>query len=148
MVLEKELQSVLEKAIILATTLHAGQVDKSDKPYILHPLRVMENVEATECKILAVLHDVLEDCDIAADELIEAGIPAYLVEKLTILTKQKGEPYFDYIDRVKSDELARLVKLGDLKDNMNLDRLKEVTEKDLRRNEKYKKAKEILEQEE
>lgn len=139
------LQNVLEKSIILATKLHAGQVDKSGQPYILHPLRVANNVDSIECRILAVLHDVLEDCDVTTEDLVEAGIPAYLVEKLALLTKQKGEDYLDYIRRAKTDELTRLVKLGDLKDNMDLSRLKEITEKDLKRYEKYMKAKAMLE---
>ena len=63
---------------------------------------------------------------------------------MEILCKRKNEKYFDYIDRIKATKLTINVKLSDLKDNMNLDRLKEVTEKDLKRLEKYKKAKEIL----
>ena len=118
-----EMQKVLVKAIDLATKLHEGQVDKSNKPYILHPMRVMESVSDVECKILAVLHDVLEDCDIDEEGLIQAGIPEYLVKKLEFLTKKKGEKYFDYILRAKSDELTRQVKLADLKDNMDLSRL-------------------------
>ena len=138
------MDELLERAIKLAEKYHKGQFDKGGNPYIEHPLRVMENVESIEEKVLAVLHDVLEDCDVSKDQLTNARIPKYLVEKLEILCKGKNEKYFDYIDRIKATKLAINVKLSDLKDNMNLDRLKEVTEKDLKRLEKYKKAKEIL----
>ena len=150
------MEVILEQAIQLAKTLHEGQVDKSGKPYIEHPLRVMSFVESIDCKILAVLHDVLEDCDVTPEELVAAGIPTELVEVLTLLTKRKGERYFDYIERASRDERTRLVKLADLKDNMDLTRLyptidtsrledesylsKTLSEKDLTRYRKYQKA--------
>jgi (p)ppGpp synthase/HD superfamily hydrolase len=139
------MDELLERAIKLAEKYHKGQFDKGGNPYIGHPLRVMEGVESIEEKVLAVLHDVLEDCDVSKDQLIKEGIPEYLVEKLEILCKGKNENYFDYIDRIKTDRLAINVKLSDLQDNMNLKRLKGVTEKDIKRLDKYKKAKAILE---
>ena len=138
------MDELLERAIKLAEKYHEGQFDKGGSPYIEHPLRVMEGVESLEEKILAVLHDVLEDCQVSKDELIKEGIPEYLLDKLEILCKGKNEKYFDYIDRIKADKSTINVKLSDLRDNMNLERLKEITEKDLKRLEKYKKAKAIL----
>ena len=79
------MEELLNKAIKLAEKYHEGQVDKGGKPYIGHPLRVMEGVETLEEKVLAVLHDVLEDCDVSAEQLIKEGIPKELVEKLKIL---------------------------------------------------------------
>lgn len=139
------MDKILYKAIELAKKYHNGQVDKGGYRYIEHPLRVMEDVETIEEKILAVLHDVLEDCDVSREVLIQEGIPEYLVIKLEILCKAKDEEYFNYIYRVKTDQLTTNVKLADLKDNMNLKRLKCISEEDLKRLEKYKKAKEILE---
>ena len=139
------MNELLERAIKLAKKYHEGQFDKGGSPYIEHPLRVMNGVESIEEKILAVLHDVLEDCDVSREQLIDEGIPEYLVEKLEVLCKGKNEKYFDYIDRIKVTQLTINVKLSDLNDNMNLKRLKEVTEKDIKRLEKYKTAKEILE---
>ena len=139
------MNELLERAIKLAQKYHEGQFDKGGHPYIEHPLRVMNGVESIDEKIIAVLHDVLEDCDVSREQLIDECIPEYLVVKLEILCKGKNEKYFDYIDRVKVDPVTINVKLSDLKDNMNLERLKEVTEKDIKRLEKYKKAKEILE---
>lgn len=139
------MEELLNKAIKLAEKYHEGQVDKGGEPYIGHPLRVMKGVESFEEKILAVLHDVLEDCNVPAEQLIEEGIPKELVEKLKILCKGKNEDYFHYINRITNDKAAINVKLSDLRDNMDLKRLKEITEKDIKRLEKYKKAKEILE---
>lgn len=139
------MDELLKKAIKLAEKYHEGQFDKGGHPYIEHPLRVMEGVESLDEKILAVLHDVLEDCEISRNQLIKEGIPKCLVEKLEFLCKGKNEKYFDYIDRIKADKSTINVKLSDLRDNMNLQRLKEITEKDLKRLEKYKKAKAILE---
>ena len=139
------MNQLLERAIKLAEKYHKGQFDKGGNPYIEHPLRVMEGVESIEEKVLAILHDVLEDCDVSIDQLLKEGIPECLVEKLEILCKGNDEKYFDYIDRIKADQSTINVKLSDLNDNMNLKRLKEVTEKDINRIEKYKKAKVILE---
>ncbi len=139
------MDELLERAIRLARIYHQGQVDKGKCPYIEHPLRVMKGVESIEEKVLAVLHDVLEDCDVSSEQLIKEGIPEYLVEKLEVLCKGKNEKYFDYIGRLKVDQSIINVKLSDLKDNMNLKRLKKITEKDIKRVEKYEKAKEILE---
>ena len=117
------MEAILEKAIQLATQYHDGQVDKGGHPYINHPLRVMNSVTSTECKVVAVLHDVLEDCDVTAEDLLEAGIPNELVACVTILTKPRWEPYMDYIEQVAKDPRTRQVKLADLKDNMDLTRL-------------------------
>lgn len=84
-----EFTSVLNKTIILAVKLHEGQVDKAGQPYILHPLRVMNNINSLERKILAVLHDVKEDCEITDSQMIEYGMPEFIVHKLDLLTRKK-----------------------------------------------------------
>ena len=138
------MHELLIRAIKLAEKYHEGQFDKGGEPYIGHPLRVMEGVETIQEKVLAVLHDVLEDCEVSREQLIKDGIPEEIVTKLEILCKGKNEDYFDYINRIKTDTSTINVKLSDLKDNMNLDRLKEVSEKDRKRFEKYQKAESIL----
>lgn len=135
---------LLSRAIILATELHEGQVDKGGNPYILHPLRVMTNVKSLEGKIVAVLHDTIEDTDITVEDLIFKGFTGDIVEAVELLSKPKQEDYIKYIKRIKENSLAREVKIADLQDNMDLSRLKEITEKDLKRVEKYKKAYNIL----
>lgn len=135
---------MLEKAIMLATEAHKGQKDKGGKCYILHALRVMLCFEKEEQQIVAVLHDVLEDTEINEEYLQNAGFSKNVVEAVVCLTKKQHENYFDYIERVKQNDIARMVKLADLQDNMNLKRIKNITQKDIERIEKYKKAKEIL----
>lgn len=132
--------SYLETAIKLATKAHEGQTDKGGQPYILHPLRVMEAMETDQERATAILHDVIEDTDTTAADLLQAGIPEPVVTAVIALTKRPGEPYEDFVARCAGDPIARAVKVADLKDNLNLDRLPEVTEKDLARAEKYRAA--------
>ncbi len=136
---------MLERAIILATEVHKGQKDKGGVCYILHALRVMLCFEKEEQQIVAVLHDVLEDTEISEEYLQSVGFHKNIIEAVVCLTKKQCENYFDYIERVKQNDIARMVKLADLQDNMNLKRIKNITQKDIDRIEKYKKAKRILE---
>lgn len=129
----------LKEAIHLATSCHKGQVDKAGKPYIEHPMRVMSAVAGEVEKIVAVLHDTLEDTAITLEEL-ESRFGTEVTEALVALTKNKDEDYFDFIQRVKENEIAVKVKIADLKDNMDLNRLSVVTEKDQTRQVKYEKA--------
>lgn len=108
----------LEDAIILATQLHAGQIDKQNKPYILHPLRVMQKAPA-HLRIPAVLHDALEDCDITAEQLgILVGDPRIMLI-LDCLTHRKGETRKDYIARICGLPDAVILKVLDIQDNLS-----------------------------
>lgn len=137
------MQELLEKSIIFATEKHMGQVDKSGQPYILHPLRVMKNCPNIETKIVAVMHDVLEDTGTTKEELLEF-LPKHLVDAIISITKVENEAYDDYLKRVGNNYYATQVKLMDLKDNMNLDRLNKIEMKDMKRYLKYRKAVEYL----
>ena len=130
----------LDRAIELAKQHHEGQTDKAGKPYIEHPLRVMNQVESEEEKIVAVLHDIVEDTDISLDDLRNEGFSEEVVSAVECLTKQDGENYDSYIERISFNPLAVKIKLADLEDNRDLTRLPEVTDKDLERVEKYDKA--------
>ena len=134
----------LDRAIELAKQHHEGQTDKAGKPYIEHPLRVMNQVESEEEKIVAVLHDIVEDTDISLDDLRNEGFSEKVVSAVECLTKQDGENYDSYIERISFNPLAVKIKLADLEDNRDLTRLPEVTDKDLERIEKYDKALEKL----
>ena len=134
----------LDRAIELAKQHHEGQTDKAGKPYIEHPLRVMNQVESEEEKIVAVLHDIVEDTDISLDDLRSEGFSEEVVSAVECLTKQDGENYDSYIERISFNPLAVKIKLADLEDNRDLTRLPEVTDKDLERIEKYDKALEKL----
>ena len=141
-----KLADQLEIAIAIAVEAHKGQTDKADMPYILHPLRVMNSVNTLEEKIIAVLHDVVEDTSITFHFILEKGIDKHLIDVLRLLTHEKAVPYEDYIQKIAINRLATQIKLADLRDNSNLDRLKEKTDKDYQRLEKYRKAIAFLEQ--
>lgn len=131
----------LERAIHLAVKAHAGQKDKAGSEYILHPLRVMNQMKTKEEKIIAVLHDVIEDSKITCSLLKAEGFSDTIITAITILTKEETvESYEEYIARIKAHPLARKVKLADLEDNMNIKRIKDPGMADFIRLEKYHKA--------
>ncbi|MFR9276550.1 MAG: GTP pyrophosphokinase [Peptoniphilus senegalensis] len=132
----------LIKAFIVAIKAHQGQKDKGGKPYILHPIRVALNVKGKDERIVALLHDVIEDTNYTIDNL--DFLTKEQKDALLLLTHDKSVPYMEYIRKVKKNKIASKVKLADLEQNMNLKRLKTISNKDLKRLEKYKRAKEIL----
>ncbi len=133
--------SLLQRAIEIATLAHEGQTDKSGKPYIEHPLRVMEAGKSVDEKIVGVLHDVFEDSSFTFDALAKEGFPKHIVAALRCITKQSPtEPYDKFIARVKKNPLAAAVKLNDLTDNMDIRRLPYLSDKDIRRLKRYLKA--------
>lgn len=136
--------STLEKAIALAATKHAGQTDRSGAPYILHPLHVMQSVTQIDEKIVAVLHDVLEDTDITTNELYDMGFSEHIIHAIQALTKIEGEKRIDAARRTAKNKLATIVKLADVAHNMDMSRLKVVSRKDLVRLEEYKEVQKIL----
>ena len=135
------LKIILDRAKAIATSAHEGQVDKAGKPYIDHPMRVMNMGKTVEEKIAGVLHDVVEDSEWTFDMLEKEGIPKDVLDALRCVTKlSEDEDYDHFIERVKINPLAVKVKINDLKDNMDITRLGEVTEKDLARLNKYIRA--------
>lgn len=139
-----ELFKQLNMAIHIATDYHNGQIDKSGEPYILHPIWVMNNVKSLNGKVVAMLHDIVEDTEITIENLIDFGFDEDIVIAIDILTKKKGQKYTDYIELVGKNNLAREVKISDLKHNMDLKRLKEITDKDKKRYVKYKNSYDYL----
>ncbi|WP_277287137.1 HD domain-containing protein [Sneathia sanguinegens] len=129
-----------ELALKIATEAHKGQVDKAGVPYINHPLTVASLVDTEEEKIVALLHDTIEDTNITEQDLLNYGFSNKIVEAVKLLTHNKNVPYMDYVAKIKDNELARKVKIADLTHNSDLSRLKEITEKDKKRYEKYQKA--------
>ena len=140
----------LEDTILFATTLHRGQTDKAGRPYILHPLRVMNNLgldAPLEHQMAALLHDTMEDCGVTRELLEQQGFPENVIVAVEHLTKD-DEGIADYnkaIDRVMNNPIAVKVKLADLTDNMDMKRLANPTEYELQRLEKYRAAKARLE---
>lgn len=133
-------QPMLELALSTATEAHKGQFDKAGVDYIEHPIYVASQVDTEEEKAVALLHDVIEDSPFTSEELLLAGLPETVVAAVQILSKKKEQDYQTYLENVKSNPLARVVKLADLKHNSDLSRLGSVTDKDLERLKKYKKA--------
>ncbi len=133
-------ESMIEKAIRIALDAHHGQLDKSGRPYILHPLRVALGMKDEKELLVALLHDVLEDSDYTDDDLLRHGFSAEIVAASVCLVHAEGEEYSDYIKKVKANKLARRVKLADLQDNLNILRLNAVTEADFERIRKYHRA--------
>lgn len=139
------MKSNLSLAIKIATEAHDGQTDKGGSPYILHPLRVMMAVTGDRERIAAVLHDVAEDCPLwplarLRDQPFSGGV----CDALDHLTRRPGEDYWAFIDRCALDPIARVVKLADLKDNMDWSRIPRPTERDADRMRKYVRASAIL----
>lgn len=133
--------STLERAIEIATEAHKGQLDKSGKDYIEHPLRVMEMGKTEDEKIVGVLHDVIEDTDWTFEKLEAEGFSPEVIAALRCVTKiTENENYDDFIDRVKKNPLAVAVKINDLTDNMDIRRLPYLSDKDVKRLKKYLKA--------
>ena len=131
---------MIDIALAIARKAHAGQVDKAGVDYIQHPLYVASQVKTEQEKAIALLHDVLEDSDITVADLLAYGLSNEVVTAVQTLTKKKGQSYQDYLEKVKSNNLARVVKLADLKHNSDLSRLKTVSNTDYERVKKYKNA--------
>lgn len=137
--------SYLERAISIAGEVHAGQIDKAGRPYILHPLRLMLKFTAEEEMITAVLHDVIEDSLWTIDDLLNSGFSQQVVNAVACLTKRENELYEAFIERVSTNELAVKVKIEDIKDNLDLSRLDSIMPKDLDRVVRYHEALKKLE---
>ena len=132
--------ATLERAIELALDAHRGQTDKAGRPYILHPLHLMQQFEDQETMMAAVLHDAVEDADLTLEDLLQEGFSADVVRAVDALTHREEESYDDYITRVQTHPIARLVKLADLEHNMDIRRMSKVRDRDLARIDKYHKT--------
>ena len=133
-----------KKAMRLCFEKHKNQVDKCGVPYPFHPFHVAESMDDEFTTITALLHDIVEDTDMTFDDLQEYGFPGEVIEALKLLTHDDNVPYLEYVKKIKSNKIAKAVKIADLTHNSNLSRLDAVSEKDLKRVAKYKEALEIL----
>lgn len=132
---------LLDRAICIASEAHSGQTRWDGSPYILHPLRVMAAVESPQEKIVAVLHDVVEDTEVTFSDLAAEGFSNSLLVPLRILTREDEDDYETYIEDIKPHHLAREVKKADLRDNLNvLEVPLPLSRKQCERLKKYQKA--------
>ena len=132
--------STLARAVAIAAVAHQEQFDKAGAPYILHPLRMMRQMDTDEEKIVAILHDVVEDTDWTPELLREEGFSETVLAALDRVTARDGETYEAFIARALPDPIARKVKLADLQDNMDTRRIRNLTDRDLERLRKYHQA--------
>jgi (p)ppGpp synthase/HD superfamily hydrolase len=132
--------STLAKAIAIAAQAHVDQVDKAGQPYILHPLRMMLRLDDEAARIVAVLHDVVEDTAITLDDLRAEGFADTILVALDCVTRRETESYEEFIGRLQDNPLAHQVKLADLEDNMDLTRIDQLTATDVARLERYHRA--------
>lgn len=160
------MKNLLATAIALAADKHRNQFDNGGNPYILHPLKVMHYLKTDDMELMAiaVLHDVVEDCHegncidgmtpavqemLGHEMMYRALLEHYkmshrVVNALRLLTKRKGQTAEEYLEGIKTNPDAIKVKMADLRHNMDIRRLKGVTEKDAARLDKYAKMYTIL----
>jgi (p)ppGpp synthase/HD superfamily hydrolase len=118
----------LDDAIQVARRAHEGQLDKSGRPYIAHPLRVMGALRDEHERMAAVLHDVVEDTTVTLADLTEAGCPQPVLAAIAAISKRPGEDQDAYLARVAADPIALAVKRADIADNMSPERLARLDE--------------------
>lgn len=133
-----------KKALRLCFEAHKNQTDKSGMPYVFHPFHLAESMTDEYTTTVALLHDVVEDTEYTLSDLKKMGFPERVTDALALLTHDKSVPYMEYVEKIKQNPVARIVKLADLTHNSDLSRLDTVDEKALERVEKYKRAMEIL----
>jgi len=152
--------STLQRAIEISVEAHKGQTDKSGAPYIMHPLRVMLSLKTEDERIVGVLHDVVEDCQGWSFERLEAeGFLPKIIDSLRSVTKNMAEEkslenaideeakfiaYWDFVSRAIRNPIGKQVKLADLRDNCDLSRIENPSEKDRARLKRYQRVPERI----
>ena len=134
----------LERSIEIAASAHTGQTDKAGQPYILHPLKVMLRVDTPFERMAAVLHDVVEDTHVTLVQLADEGFPKEVLEAIEALTKLPNESRISAAKRAAANPIARVVKLADNAENMDLSRIEHPTGKDFARIKEYEEVRALL----
>lgn len=137
---KEESALLLDKAAQICVMAHAGQRDKNGCAYFQHPMRVAMRCSTDEEKMVALLHDVIEDSDITPQMLLNNGFPKFIVDSVISISKRNDESYEEFVARAKLDVLGRQVKLHDIEDNLDILRLNEIDEGTAKRLNKYLKA--------
>ena len=133
-------EELFDRALQIAIQAHEGQKDKAGREYVMHPVRVAERCKDLRAKIVALLHDTIEDTTVTAEYLRSEGFPEEIVSGVLSVTKREGESYDDFVARAATNAIGREVKIADLEDNMDIRRLKEINDKDVERLRKYLRA--------
>ena len=135
-----------KKALAFCYEAHKGQVDKTGLPYVFHPLHLAEQMTDEDTTVVALLHDVMEDTPHTEQDLRALGIGDAVIEALRLLTHDPTVPYMDYVAQIKSNPIAKTVKLADLRHNSDLTRMSPdmIDDRALKRKAKYLAAIELL----
>lgn len=130
---------MLSAMLVLVTHHFDGKYDRQGLPYVLHCIRVMDFMESDDEELLCISlgHDLIEDTKVTYAMLRELGMTERIIEGIRCMTRVPGETEDEYQARVMSNKDSIKVKLGDLRHNTDIRRLKGVTEKDLARLQKY-----------
>lgn len=134
------MKEMIKLAYEICLEAHSGQADKVGMPYYLHPQRVAARCATDAERIVALLHDTVEDTYITPEYLREKGFPIEIVDGVLSVTKREGECYEDFVARAKRNAIGRAVKIHDLEDNMDITRLDELSDEMVARLRKYIKA--------
>ena len=118
---------MLNKAIEVARNAFEGMADENGNPYFEHSCRVMEQMETEEEKIVAMLHDIVEDTEVSLSDLQSWGFSRKILDTVGQLTKRSDMTYFDYIDDISGSELATKVKIAEVRDNKDIFRVKKMS---------------------
>lgn len=129
-----------KKALALCFEAHKSQTDKSGMPYVFHPFHLAEQMTDEATTIVALLHDIVEDTAVTIDDLAKLGFDQNVLTAIALMTHDPDVPYIEYVANIKQNAIARIVKLADLQHNSDLSRLENVTQKDIERVEKYRRA--------
>lgn len=139
-------KDILEKAIVLMATAHSGQFDKGGNLYQLHPLQVMNLLKTDDVELMciALLHDVVEDTKTTYHDMVELGFTQRIIDGVRCLTKERGQTYEEYCERLFTNIDAMKVKMADLTHNSDIRRLKGIQQKDIDRMAGYQRLYYIL----
>ena len=131
----KESDNLIYKAMEIVTSLFEYDVDKGGMPYMLHIIYVYRHVNTIEEKVVALLHDIIEDKKVSEKDLLEIGFPEKIVNDVKVLTRVRPIDYKDYIDNIikNGSREALNVKLADLENNMDILRINNPTLEDIDR---------------
>lgn len=115
--------TALHRALKICIQAHRNQEDKAGVLYALHPIAVMSQMATVDEKVVALLHDVMEDTSWTLQDLKNERFSDDVIQALVLLTKRPGSGYSNYIARIATDQLARRVKMADLRHNMDASRV-------------------------
>ena len=132
-------------ALKLCFEAHKDQIDKSGMPYVFHPFHLAEQMADENTTIVALLHDVIEDTEYTLDDLRKFGFAEDVLSAISLMTHADDVPYMEYVVKIKTNPIAKAVKLADLKHNSDMSRLDRITQIDEERAKKYMQAIELLE---